>query len=448
MHSFDVGRQFIRYYRDEGFKALPGGSLLDPSVPMTFVMSAGLTQIESTVEQSENHAGERYVLLQTCFRHFDLERIGQSPLHLSLFGMSGAFSFGTTSRDDTIGKIWRFLTGELGFRGEQLVATCFVGGELDGHKFEQDVETVQAWQRIGLRPSQIVGAGIDASFWKQGGGISGKERIRKCGPTTELFFDRGSGWSCGLACQPGCGCERFVEIANVLFIHSQIDQATQSLSPLATPFDETVIGIERVAMLLQKKSSVFELECMAPLVKLVHFYQATDTLGSGQGTKSEWVIADHVRALLFLTADGAPPPGKGGRSGIIRKLIRATLTHQKILGIPQGTFISDLVSVILDLYQGQHLNLVRGREPLLACFAAESKRFERTLSAGYRRLDRFVQRGGNGAISGQQALDLVKLRGIPLSLLETELALRGIKLDKQEYWEAYARWEQATARTR
>ena len=108
----------------------------------------------------------------------------------------------------------------------------------------------------------------------------------------------------------------------------------------------------------------------------------------------------------------------------------------------------DLVNVILGLYQGQHLNLARGREPLLTYFTEESKRFERTLSAGYRRLDRLVQRGGNGAISGQQALDLVKHRGIPLSLLETELAQRGIKLDKQEYREAYARWRQATAKTR
>jgi len=448
MHSFAVGQRFIRYYQDNGFEVLPRSSLLDPSVPMTFVMSAGLTQIESTVAQSEDHAGERFVLLQPCFRHFDREKVGQSPVHLSLFGMGGAFSFGQTSKEDVLNAIWSFLTAELGFRGEQLRVTYFTGGQLNGHEFEEDVETIRAWRKIGLSPSQIVGLGIDASFWKQGGGISGKERFRKCGPTTELFFDRGSQWSCGPTCQPGCKCGRFIEIANVLFIHSQFDQATQSLNPLVAPFEEAVIGVERVAMALQKKSSVFELECLARLVRLVRScHQAIDSPDSNKSIKSEQVIADHVRALLFLVADGAPPPDKGGRSGIMRKLIRATLTHQKTLGITQTTFIPDLVDAVLDLYRSQHLDLEGGRERLLSYFARESERFERTLSAGYRWLDRLIQRG-SGTISGQQALDLVKRRGMPLLLLETRLAQKGIQLNKQEYWEAYTRWRQAEVGTR
>jgi alanyl-tRNA synthetase len=447
MHSSDVGHRFIRYYQDRGFEALPGGSLLDPSVPMTFVMSAGLTQIESTVDRCEDHTGERYVLLQTCFRHFDLDKVGKSPVHLSLFGMGGAFSFGQTSREDTLGKVWNFLTAELGFRREQLGVTCFTGGQLDGYECEKDVATIRAWHKVGLSPSQIVDVGIDAGFWKQGGGISGKERFRKCGPTTELFFDQGTAWSCGSACQPGCKCGRFIEIANVLFIHSQFDQSTRSFEPLATPFDETVIGVERVAMALQQKHSVFELDCLAPLVKVVRSYHK-DSFDSKRWLRSEQVIVDHVRALLFLTADGAPPPGKGGRSGIIRRLIRAVLTHQKTLGITQATFIPDLANAVVDLHSGQYLNLEEGRERLLSYFAAEGERFEQTLSAGYRRLNRIIQQEGNGKISGQQALDLVKRQGIPLLLLETQLAQRGIKLDKQAYCEAYAHWEREEMSTR
>jgi alanyl-tRNA synthetase len=118
------------------------------------------------------------------------------------------------------------------------------------------------------------------------------------------------------------------------------------------------------------------------------------------------------------------------------------------LGITQATFIPDLANAVVDLHSGQYLNLEEGRERLLSYFAAEGERFEQTLSAGYRRLNRIIQQEGNGKISGQQALDLVKRQGIPLLLLETQLAQRGIKLDKQAYCEAYAHWEREEMSTR
>ncbi|MCP4603511.1 MAG: hypothetical protein GY847_23835 [Proteobacteria bacterium] len=447
MHSFDITRRFIRYYQDTGAKVLPGSSLLDPTVPMTFVMSAGLTQIESTVDESEKHAGERYVLLQTCFRHFDLDKVGKSPVHLSLFGMGGAFSFGPTDRRDTLGKIWDFLTVELGLPKEQLGAIYFAGGELEGHEFDKDVATVRAWKEIGLSPSQLLGVGIEDGFWKQGGG-SGKSRFRQCGPTTELFFDRGLEWSCGSACQLGCRCGRFVEISNVLFIHSQFDQVTRSFKPLTTPFDETVIGVERVAMVLQEKSSVFEIECLALLIKLVQsFCPAEVSFDSVARAESQRLIVDHIRALAFLVADNAPSPGKGGRAGIMKKLVRTILTHQKVLGITDDEFIPDLVDTTLKLYRDQHSNLQRGREHLLDHFATEGKRFAKTLGKGKRQLDRFVQREGNGSISGQQALDLVKHYGFPLPLLEATLVQEGIKLNRREYWEAHEQWRRAVLET-
>jgi alanyl-tRNA synthetase len=416
-------------------------------IPMTFVMSAGLTQIESEGEYSANHAGERYVLLQPCFRHFDLEKIGRSLIHLSLFGMGGAFSFGETRKRDTIRDVWRFLTDALGFCPAQLGVTYFSGGALDGFDFAEDSETISAWREIGLHPPQMVGLGAEANLWRQGGGLADQERFRKCGPTTEIFFDRGSQWSCGPACRPGCRCGRFIEIANVLFIRARFDQVSRTFEPMVTPFDETVIGVERAAMALQGKASVFELECLAPLVRLVRSYLRRADLPDPSALESAQIIADHIRALLFLAADAAPPPGKGGRAGIIRKLIRAMLTHQKALGIARPTFIPDLVDAALDLLGSQYPHLHAGRAVLLSYFDLERERFEQTLSAGYRRLDQFICRGGNGALGGEQALDLVKRHGLPLILLEAALAQRGVDLSMSAYQEAFMRWEQAEAQT-
>jgi alanyl-tRNA synthetase len=444
MHAVDVGQQFIRYYAGHGFQVLPRGSLLDPAVPMTFVGSAGLTQIESEIDEGRDHAGKRYVLVQPCFRHFDLEKVGKSPVHLSLFEMGGAFSFGQTDREDTLGKIWDFLTNELGLRPERLWATYFAGGDLDGHEFGPDEDTFDTWRKIGLPSSRLVGVGTKLGLWKQGGGLSDKERLRKCAPTTELFFDRDPQGCCGPSCQPGCKCGRFIEISNVLFIHFQIDMETKSLQSLSTPFDETVIGVERVALALLEKPSVFDLPGFAPLVRTVlSFPRAADFLEPSEQTGSAQVIADHIRALLFLTADGAPPPGKGGRRRIMRKLVRNIVAHKKVLGITEVSFIPSLIDAALDLYQPQYSYLAAARKPMLTHFSTEKRHFERTLAAGHRQIDRYLKHEGNGHITGQQALVLVKRHGIPFALLEAILARRGIELDEEEYWEAYTQWRRS-----
>jgi alanyl-tRNA synthetase len=183
---------------------------------------------------------------------------------------------------------------------------------------KENVLRIQAGQ--GLPKSRIVGLGIEANFWKQGTGLGVEEPIRKCGPNTEVFFDRGPELGCGSKCKPGCGCDRFVEFANTLFICWEIDDETQTLRPMADPFAETVIGTERVAMITQGKSSVFEIESIQPLIEHVRsFHQTADPLGSNEWVRSDRAIADHIRALLFLVADGAPPPGKGGRTRVMRK---------------------------------------------------------------------------------------------------------------------------------
>ncbi len=443
LSPFEIGQRFIRFYQSCGFEVLPRGSLLDPSLPMTFVGSAGLTQIESAIEEGEDRSGERYALLQQCFRHFDLEKVGQSPVHLSLFEMAGAFAFGEEHKGDALRKIWSFLTNELGLGKNQLWVTYFAGGELGERQFGADTETFQAWNDIGLSQTQIVGVGIEVGFWKQGGGLSGKERFRKCGPTTEIFFDRGLQYRCGPTCQPGCKCGRFIEIANVLFISLQFDEATQSVRLLVTPFAETVIGVERVAMAVQKKSSVFEIENFASLLKVVKgCRESTTSCDSFNVATNERIIADHIRALLFLVTDGAPRPKKGGQSRIIRTLIRGILTHQKILGITRTEFISILVDAVLDLYQKQYPDLIKGQTRLLEYVEMEKRSFEKTLSACYQQLNKVLRLCVNNSINGRQALELVKRYGFPLPLLAMELSKLDISFNQQEYWQAYTHWRQ------
>lgn len=433
----DVHERFLEFYAQQDYALLPAGSLLDPATPMTFVGSAGLTQIETGIERDTGRHGERYALVQPCFRHFDVDKVGQSPVHLSLFEMGGAFAFGRAPRAETLGRIWTFLTQVLGFAPERLWATWFSGGSVDGHGFPADEKTLKTWLALGIAPERLVAVGADTGFWKQGAGLDGVERFRKCGPTTEIFFDRDPGRSCGPGCRPGCACGRFVEISNILFIHFLMDQAAQSVAPLATPFDETVIGVERLAMVQQGKASVFDLEVFTPIIAFIRSQQR-----SVGAPESAALIADHLRALLFLTFDGAPSPGKGGRARIMRLLIRGILTHQQVLGITDPDFIPRLVDVGITHYRPLYLNLGQSRDRLLRYFERERPRFERTLAQGYREMEHYISGSGMPVMPGASALSLVKEHGMPLPLLEKALIERGMALDRADYRRAYALWRQ------
>lgn len=438
-----VGKRFLEHFEADGFEVIPGSSLLDPSVPMSFVMSAGLVQVETSALRHGGRSGDRYALLQNCFRHFDLDKVGGSGTHLSLFQMPGAFAFGPVDKRDRIAQTWSLLTEVYGFRADALWMTYFAGGEVAGHTFGPDRETFQAWREVGIPVERLVGLGVKHNFWKQGASVVGKEHVPKCGPHTEVFFDRGTHLRCGPACRPDCNCGRFVEFLNMLFITWHIDDETGVVRPLKEPFTETVMGTERGAMLLQGVSSVFEIDSVWPLIECVRDFQKALARPTADGVRHERVLADHVRALLFLTADGAPRPGKGGRAYLMRRLARGALTSQKVLGLPDPAFLRSLVEVALSLYADRHPQLFSARNRLLDCLADESARFERTLQAGGRQLDRLLRRRSDGRISGEDMVALEKRHGVPEPLLEVMLAQRQVCFSRRAYEKAHARWRQA-----
>lgn len=430
MDSFEVGDRFIQYHQEQGFKLLPASSLLDPSIPMTFVMSAGLVQVEMSLEQLGRSDRDSYVLRQRCFRHFDIHSIGSSNVHLSLFEMPGAFTFWAKSKEATVQRMWDLVTNTLEIDPDRLYVTFFAGGKKGGHAFPPDLETYRAWQQIGLAEEQIVALGSDDNYWMQGGGIDGREPRRKCGPNTEVFFDRGKDLACSAECRPGCRCGRFVEFANSLFIVAEINQNTGALYPLDRPFYETVIGTERVALISQGKASVFEIDCIRPIVDQVTVF-CSEADAREEVRKAKQIIADYVRALLFLTADGAPPPGKGGRRRIMKLLTRGVLTQQRILGISSPDFLPKVMDAIISIYRDRYPELPIGREALIQYFAGQEAPFGKALQKGHLQLDRWL--ASQGKISGEQAFDLAKNYGFPFSLIGVELHNRGIDLDLQAY---------------
>jgi len=429
MNCREIRQQFVSFFDEQGFQLLPAASMLHPSIPMSFVMSAGLVQVETVMSQLSLEQGERFILVQNCFRHFDLETVGTTPTHLSLFEMAAAFTFGTADRGLALSNMWRFATEVLGIDKQCLWVSYFKGGELGGQLLGEDRQSYEAWRGLGVAADRLVGLGIKDNFWVQSGNLKGQDsQLRKCGANTELFYDRGNQHSCNVACSVGCRCGRFVEFSNTLFIAFQIDSVTGIVEPMTTPFVETVVGVERLAMVLQDVDSVFEIERYQVLIDAMLPFVSSDLRSSLQNEHLV-VVADHLRALCVLIRDGAPNAGQGGRKRLIRKLIRGVATRQFILGIETDDFLPTMINVISDVFLLAISEEIK--QKIQQCFNEDFNRFSKTIKKGERQLDSYLE--SEGKLSAKDMVFLERKLGLPYLLIDWNLNNRKIDIPYQEY---------------
>jgi alanyl-tRNA synthetase len=437
----EVADAFLDYHRIRGYQVLPGSSLLDDSIPMSFVMSAGLVQVERASAPLSGLGNRRFVLLQNCFRHFDLNRIGQSSTHLSFFRMLGAFTFGPVDRQEQIVMAWDLITRIYGLRPEKLWVTYFSGGLVAGQDFGPDLDTCHAWRRVGIRECQLLGQSAETNFWQQSAMVMGVEHASKCGPNSEVFYDRGEALGCGPDCRPGCACGRFIEFLNMLFITHVVDEGSQRVSALETPFTEAVIGLERLAMILQGAVSVYEIDCIQPLLSRIRKLSRTLKNEELYLVCQERLLADHLRALLFLAADGAPSPGKGGRAFIVRRLVREILVSLELLGIRAPAYIPELVAQVAFLYRRFGPTRDDAGVSVLNYLASEKIHLQNTLNKGFSQVDRLLAEKNVHWVSGVDILTFEKEYGLPLPLLERYLKEKEIIFNPDAIEAAGALWK-------
>lgn len=419
MHAIKVCNLFVEYYQKNGHQLLSSASLLDPSIPMSFVMSAGLVQVEKSLAQIKNRDSDKYVLVQKCFRHFDVEKVGNDEIHLSFFMMPGAFIFGENDRSQSIRQMWKFATDILGLPKERLWASYFQGDMVLNTQIEEDLSTRSTWLDIGLPPEHVIGLGKKHNFWIQVNGLQGTDEQKKCGPNTELFYDKGQDHACSNNCLPGCNCGRFVEFSNTLFIRHHIDQTRQELVPNVNPFTETVVGAERAAMLTEKVSSVFQTEEYRNISGVICSFIDKSRINTPNKDSHIKVISDHLKALYHLVSDGAPPPGKDGRQRIIKILIRRIFARQMLLGITSDSFLRETIHAIASC-ESPPAGLDTFPK-LEAYFAEETARFSKTITRGRIQIERTLSQSDNNRLSLKQISILEKQWGIPSILIDSIL---------------------------
>lgn len=330
---------YLDYYVRQGHTVVAPSSLVHPAFRTSFVMSAGVIDMEESLFGTVTEPLKR-VLVQPCFRHFDLNR-SSGGRHLSLFEMGGSLYFQDSSREVVIEHLVKLFINDLGLEPGRLWLSAFAGGLLGNRSLPPDTEAVRVWNSLGMPPEQTVLLGEADNLWQEGHN-SGSPASGIGGPHAELFYDRGQTADCSsTVCRPGCQCGRFLELANAVFPEFRINGC--EVTPLPRLLAEAAVGLERVLMILEGVPTVFDVSAFRPLFDCV-----VELLGVDGGSDAAIrVIIDHMRAFCCLVSQGAQPRGKG-KGHEVRKLVRGAWATAAALELKPRSVILGVTDLLAD----------------------------------------------------------------------------------------------------
>ena len=327
----DLREGFLSFFESKDHRRHPSGSVIPPPDDTTTLFTvAGMQPLKRYFLGLDTPPAPRLTTAQKVMRaggkHNDLDDVGRTARHASFFEMLGNFSFGDYFKDEAIDFAWEFVTEHLGFPVDPLWATVFAGDpELE---LGEDEVAIAGWERVGIPRERIIGFPRAENFWQAAD-------TGPCGPCSELHYDRGEQYGCGLpTCGPNCdNCDRFIEFWNLVFMEFDLG-VDGSLTPLPKQNVDTGLGLERSAMLLQGADSIFDTDGYQQIMEWVAASSGSRYGESEIATKAHRVIADHGRAMTFLVADGIVPSNEG-RGYVLRRVIRRAVQHGRRIGLEE-----------------------------------------------------------------------------------------------------------------
>ena len=411
-----IRRRFVEFFAERGHTVVPSASLVPAGDQTLLFTNSGMVQFKDALTGAETRSYSRAVDYQRCLRvagkHNDFEEVGRTPRHHTLFEMLGNWSFGDYFKREAIHWAWEFLTRDLGIPGDRLAATTYTTDDL----------AFEVWRdEIGLPPKRLVRwgdfpNGDEKNWWRMAD-------IGPCGPCSEIHFDRGPQFSEGPHCVPDHSetCPRWLEIWNLVFMEFEL-QPDRSLTPLPAPGVDTGMGLERLASVLQQVPTNYDTDVFTPIHARMRELLGHDPDAFEQERFSYQVIADHSRAVTFLTADDVLP-GNEGRNYVLRRILRRAVRHGRLLG-RREPFMAETAAVVIDVMGEAYPHLVVRRADLLGVIAREEAQFDRTLDRGTARLVAAMERIAAEGTGGSDAIRPVIGRR-PEDLDDTALVLPG-----------------------
>jgi alanyl-tRNA synthetase len=421
MTGNEIRRAFLHFFEQHNHRVVKSSALVPKDDPTLLFTNAGMVQFKDVLLGREQRDYVRATSAQKCVRaggkHNDLENVGRTARHHTFFEMLGNFSFGDYFKAGAISLAWEFLTRHLALPIDKLWVTVF----------RDDDEAFTIWHRdMGVPAERIVRMGEKDNFWSMGD-------TGPCGPCSEILIDQGPALGTGPEDVLGGEGDRYLELWNLVFMQYNRDAQGQ-LTPLPQQNIDTGMGLERIAAILQGVTSNYDTDLLRPLIAAVE-----EMLGKAYGSAavddvSMRVIADHMRAAVFLLSDGVRPENTG-RGYVLRRIIRRAARHGKMLGFSEP-FLYRLVDTVGQMMGAAYPELESSRQYVTSILLGEEERFLNTLHQGLRELDTLIDKhrtDGSKRIAGEEAFRLYDTFGFPVDLAEEVAQDAGMSLDRDGF---------------
>ncbi len=413
MKAIEIRNKYLKFFERYGHAVVPSAPLVPENDPSVLFTTAGMQPLVPYLLGEKHPAGNKLVDYQKCVRTVDIDEVGDNR-HLTYFEMLGNWSLGAYFKEEAIAMSFEFLTKELGIPVEKLSVTCFAGDE----DCPRDEVAAACWKKAGLPADKIYFFGKEDNWW-----IAGEEG--PCGPDTEMFYDTGKEPCCP-DCNPSCGCGKYVEIWNNVFMEYYKD--ANGYRKLEQKNVDTGLGLERMAMLLQGKATPFDTEIFAPIM------QKLEELASVSDLQSKRIVAEHLRSSMMMISDGAKPSNVD-RGYVLRRLIRRMTRHLNKLQINLDE-LERLINLTIDNAFEMYPELEPNRSMIVSTIIEEKNKFMKTLSHGEKEFEKALAKAreeGKDKITGDVIFKLYETYGFPPEVTEELAKENGFELDFSEF---------------
>ena len=445
MNAQEIRKKYLEFCQKNGHTVIKRAPLILHNDPTTLFTGSGMQPLLPYLLGQEHPKGTKLADSQTCLRAQDIEDVGDNR-HTTFFEMLGNWSMGEYFKRQQIEWFFEFLTEIVGLDPHKIYVSCFIGDEKNN--IPRDDEAAQIWQevfakkgieakiveldsaengdKLGMQGGRIFFYNDKENWWSRGGGIDSTPIGDPCGPDSEVFYDFGEQHhdaSFGQA-HPASDSGRFMEIGNQVFMqYRRLDDGSfESLKRKNFDFGG---GLERIAAAAIDSPDVFKISLLWPIIKKLESLSGEEY---ATHTASMRVIADHLRAAVFLAVDGCVPSNKE-QGYVMRRLLRRAIRYSFDLGIEQN-FLKEVVPVIADLYEADFPEVKENREQIIAVLVKEEKAFRQTLRKGLRQMQHYIDDG----LTGEELFTLYDTFGFPVELSTEEAYKQGIKLS--DNWRA------------
>ena len=414
MKAIEIRNKYLNFFKEHGHSVIPSAPLIPENDPSVLFTTAGMQPLVPYLLGEKHPSGTRLTDYQKCLRTNDIEEVGDNR-HLTYFEMLGNWSLGDYFKEESIQMSFDFLTKELQIPVEKLSVTVFAGDE----DCPRDDTAAECWKKAGILDGHIYYYGKDDNWW-----IAGEEG--PCGPDTEMFYDTGKP-KCSDKCDPSCGCGKYVEIWNNVFMEYFKDKDGK-YTKLAQQNVDTGLGLERMAMLLQGKETPFETELFETIMKKLEELQKVDEISSRR------IIAEHLRSSMMIICDGGRP-SNSDRGYILRRLIRRMIRHMNKLQISLDE-LSTLIDINVENLKEMYPALEQNKETIKNVIIEEKDKFVKTLTKGEKEFIKEIEevkKQGKTKIEGKMVFRLYDTYGFPPEVTEELATENGMTIDRAEF---------------